>query len=140
VAGAIYNAMVSAGSEYVGSQPYVVTGPRSALGHATFERNKIKAKDLVFLEIGGSWYRYGGAIMRTVSVGKPSADVKKAAEAVQGALEALLAAVKPGVTSGDIDRREGGLGQVLDPPHRLFHRRRLPAGLGRRPYHGPEAQ
>ncbi|MCX7356060.1 MAG: Xaa-Pro peptidase family protein [Alphaproteobacteria bacterium] len=130
VAGTIYNAMVSAGSEYVGSQPYVVTGTRSALGHATFERNKIKAKDLVFLEIGGSWYRYGGAIMRTVSVGKPSAEVKKAAEAVQGALEALLAAVKPGVTSGDIDRagrrivEKAGLGKYW------IHRTGYSIGIG----------
>lgn len=130
VAGAVYNAMVSAGSEYVSSQPYVVSGPRSALGHATFERGKIKAKDLVFLEIGGCWYRYGGAIMRTVSVGKPSAEVKKASEAVLGALDALLDAIKPGVTSGDIDRagrrivEKAGLGKYW------LHRTGYSIGIG----------
>ncbi len=130
VAGAIYNAMVSAGSEYVSSQPYVVSGPRSALGHATFERNKIKAKDMVFLEIGGCWYRYGGAIMRTIAVGKPSAELKKASDAVRGALEALLEAVKPGVTSGDIDRagrrivEKAGLGKYW------VHRTGYSVGIG----------
>ena len=104
VAGAIYNAMASAGSEYMGSQPYVVAGPRAALGHATFERGKIKKGELVFLEIGGCWFRYGGAIMRTVSVGKPSAELKKAGEAVAGAMNALLEVVRPGVTSGEVDR------------------------------------
>ena len=104
VAGAIYNAMASAGSEYMGSQPYVVTGPRAALGHATFERQKIKKGHLVFLEIGGCWFRYGGAIMRTVSVGKPSALLKKAGEAVSGAMNAIIDAVRPGMTSGEVDR------------------------------------
>jgi Xaa-Pro dipeptidase len=104
VAGAVYDAMVSAGSEYVSSQPYVVTGPRSALGHATFERGKIRKGHLVFFEIGGCWFRYGGAIMRTASVGKPSAEVKRAADAVLGALDAILNAIRPGVTSGQVDR------------------------------------
>ena len=130
VAGAVYSAMVSAGSEYVSSQPYVVSGARSALGHATFERNKIKAKDIVFLEIGGCWYRYGGAIMRTIAVGKPSPELKKASDAVRGALEALLEAVKPGVTSGDIDRagrrivEKAGLGKYW------VHRTGYSVGIG----------
>ena len=85
---------------------------------------------MVFLEIGGCWYRYGGAIMRTIAVGKPSAELKKASDAVRGALEALLEAVKPGVTSGDIDRagrrivEKAGLGKYW------VHRTGYSVGIG----------
>jgi Xaa-Pro dipeptidase len=108
----------------------VVTGPRAALGHATFERHKIRKGHLVFLEVGGNIYRYGGAIMRTVSVGKPSAELKKAAEAVVGAANALLEVVKPGVTSGEVDRagrsvvEKAGLGKFW------LHRTGYSIGIG----------
>jgi Xaa-Pro dipeptidase len=130
IAGVVYAALASAGSEYPSSQPYVVTGPRSALGHASFERNEIKSGHIVFMEVGASWYRYGGAIMRTVSVGAPSSELRKAADAVLGALEALLSAVRPGVTSGEIDRagrsvvERAGLGQYW------LHRTGYSIGIG----------
>ena len=104
VAAATYGGAVLAGSEYVSSQPYVVTGPRSALAHATYERAEIRTGDLVFFEVGGCYYRYGGAIMRSISVGPPSAEFRKVADAVIGAQTALLEAVRPGATSGEVDQ------------------------------------
>ena len=55
--------------------------------------------------------------MRTISVGKPSAEIKKVSDVMIGALNAILDSVKPGVTSGEVDRagrslvEKAGLGQ-----------------------------
>ncbi|MGY3591897.1 Xaa-Pro dipeptidase [Bradyrhizobium sp. USDA 4341] len=103
IAGAAYLEMMRAGSEYPSSGPYVVAGPRSALGHSTSERGVIKAGEIVYLEIGASWFRYGAAIMRTVSVGAPTSELRKVADATLGALNAMLDFAKPGVTSGSVD-------------------------------------
>ncbi|MGH6954143.1 MAG: M24 family metallopeptidase, partial [Alphaproteobacteria bacterium] len=130
IAGAAYLAMARAGCEYVSSQPYVVAGPRSALGHATAEGGKVRRGQTVFYEIGGCHRRYGGAIMRTVSVGKPSAELARAADAVLGALDALLDKAAPGVASGEVDRagrsvvEKAGLGQYW------LHRTGYSIGIG----------
>ena len=130
VAAATYGAMVRAGSEYVSSQPYVASGPRSALTHATFARNEIKPGDIVFLEVGGCYQRYGGAIMRSVSVGEPSAELRRVAGAVIGALNALLDAVRPGATCAQVDAagrsvvEKAGLGQYWQ------HRSGYSVGVG----------
>jgi len=104
VAGAIYAAMLRAGSEYPSSPPYVVAGLRSALAHATFSGHRIRSGESVFLEIGGCYRRYGGAIMRTVAVGKPAEGLRRAAGTVVKALDAIIAAIRPGATSGSVDR------------------------------------
>jgi Xaa-Pro dipeptidase len=130
VAGQVYAAMAAAGGEYPSSQPYVVVGPRSALGHASFERNEIKSGELVYMEVGGCWLRYGGAIMRTVSVGAPSAELRKAADVMLAALAAVLEAAGPGVASGDVDRagrsvvEKAGLGKYW------LHRTGYSIGIG----------
>lgn len=103
VAAAVYAGLLKAGSEYPTGQPYVVTGPRSALAHATYDGHRIRSGELVYFEVGGSVKRYTGAIMRTVSVGRPTAEVKKMAGVVIRALEAILETIKPGVTSGAVD-------------------------------------
>lgn len=130
VAAAVYRGMLKAGSEYPSSPPYVVAGARSALGHATYQGHKIRSGQNVYFEIGGSYQRYGGAIMRMVAVGKPSAEAKKTAAVVIGALEAIIAAIKPGVTSGSVDRagrsvvERAGLGQYW------LHRTGYSIGVG----------
>jgi Xaa-Pro dipeptidase len=48
--------------------------------------------------------RYGAPIMRTVSIGKPSSELARISDVMVRALEALLMAVRPGVTSGSVDR------------------------------------
>lgn len=130
IAGEVYNAMTRAGSEYVSSQPYIVTGPRSALGHASFERQRVKKGDQVFFEVGGCIYRYGGSIMRTVSVGKPSAKLRKAADAVIGAHDALLAKARPGVTAGEVDRAARSVVEKAGLGHRWLHRTGYSIGIG----------
>jgi Xaa-Pro dipeptidase len=130
VAGVIYAGMLRAGSEYPSSQPYVVTGPRAALGHASYAGHRIRPGHLVYIETGACVKRYGGAIMRMVSAGPPSAETKRLATVMIQALEAVLGTIRPGVTSGAVDEagrsivERAGLGQYW------LHRTGYSIGLG----------
>ncbi len=66
VAADIQAAMTRAGSHYPAIHPFVASGWRGAVGHATWEDRVIEPGDAVFLEIGGCRHRYHAAMMRTV--------------------------------------------------------------------------
>jgi Xaa-Pro dipeptidase len=70
VAAAIMNAVILAGSEYLGLDPFVTSGPRSGVPHTTWRRRKIESGDLVALETVACYNRYHVAMFRTVGVGK----------------------------------------------------------------------
>lgn len=103
VAAEICRAMFAAGGEYPAVLPYVTSGPRTMIGHATWEGRTICAQDLVFLEVGGCFRRYHTAMMRAVLVGEKSPSMEQAERAMLEALEALHALARPGVTVSDID-------------------------------------
>lgn len=103
VAAALHAAMFRAGGEYPACPPFVASGPRCAIGHATWEGRTIEAGDFVFLEIGGCVQRYHAAMMRTVHVGQPSDLALQAEEVVQRAVNACIAAIRPGVTAAEVD-------------------------------------
>src|SRR5262245_20421369 len=130
VVAAIYGGMLRAGSEYPSSQPYVVTGARAALGHASWAGHKIRKGETVYIEAGGCVRRYGGAIMRMIAIGKPWAESRRAAGVMVRALEAIIAAIKPGVKSAAVDQagrqivEEAGLGKYW------LHRTGYSIGVG----------
>jgi Xaa-Pro dipeptidase len=103
VAAAAYQARILAGSEYVASPVYVVSGPKSGLAHNNWEQRRIQKGDVVFYEIGGSVKRYHAANFRSASVGEPSDQTKRASDAVGAGLEAALGRVGPGVVAADVD-------------------------------------
>jgi Xaa-Pro dipeptidase len=103
VAGELYKAAIKAGSEYMAGQPYVASGYRSALPHATWQGRKIEYGDVVYAESSANVRRYSAALIRTAVIGKPDHAVKHAAEAVIAGLESAIDKIKPGVTSGDVD-------------------------------------
>ncbi|WP_407193166.1 M24 family metallopeptidase [Bradyrhizobium sp. STM 3566] len=130
VAGVAYLGMMLAGGEYPSSSPYVVAGPRSALGHSTSERGVIKRGDVVYLEVGGCWFRYGAAIIRTVSVGRPASELQKAADTALGALNAMLDFAKPGVSSGAVDAVGRGIVERAGLAKFWPHRAGYSIGIG----------
>lgn len=103
VAAAALTGMLREGSEYTGLAPFVASGPRSALGHATWERRKLEEGDLVFLEIPGCINRYHAAQMRTAVIGKPPAEWEDIAKVVIDGLSAAIETIKPGVMAGEVD-------------------------------------
>ena len=103
VAAAICAAMFRAGGEFPAVLPYVTSGPRSMIGHATWEGRRINAGEHVFLEVGGCVRRYHTAMMRTISVGEPNAAMRHAERVMLDALDQVHAKVRPGMTVSDLD-------------------------------------
>ena len=103
IAAEIYNAMLRAGSEWPAMAPFVASGWRGAVGHATWERRMIEAQDYVFLEVAGNVHRYHTAMMRTVTVGHKPRPIADAEKVCLDAMQATMEAIKPGVPASDID-------------------------------------
>jgi Xaa-Pro aminopeptidase len=130
VVAAIYGGLLKAGTEYPSSPPYVVTGARAALGHASWAGHRMRKGETVYMEVGGCVRRYGGAIMRMTSVGPPSAENRRMASVMIRALEAIIGAIKPGAKSAEVDQagrqvvEEAGLGKYW------LHRTGYSIGVG----------
>jgi Xaa-Pro dipeptidase len=103
IAAAIHDAMIRAGGEYPAISPFVASGPRCWIGHATWEGRRVEGDETVFLEIGGCVQRYHTAMMRNVYLGEPTRAMREAETLIQEAVEGCMAAMKPGVPAGEID-------------------------------------
>ena len=104
VAAAAYTAMVGGGSDFLVGDPIVTSGWRSGVGHFTFAKRALEPGDAVLLEFGACRRRYFGPLMRSAVVGEPAPDLTRMGETVIAALEAAIAAIRPGVTSGAVDQ------------------------------------
>jgi Xaa-Pro dipeptidase len=104
VAAEIQAAMTRAGSEYPALAPFVASGWRGSVGHATWEGRVIEPGESVFLEVGGCVHRYHTAMMRTVIVGLVPDAVREAEKVVQDAMAATMDAIRPGVPAEEVDR------------------------------------
>lgn len=103
IAAEICHAMFRAGGEYPAVLPYVTTGPRSMIGHATWEGRAIQSGEHAFLEVGGCYRRYHTAMMRTVVLGEISPSMRQAEQLMNRALDAVHELVRPGVTVSELD-------------------------------------
>ncbi len=96
VAAAIMHAAIAAGSEYVGMEPFVTSGPRSGIPHSTWRRRRIQPADVVVLETSACHHRYHAAMFRTIVVGEVPQRVRDWYAICQEALSAAMEALKPG--------------------------------------------
>lgn len=96
-------AMFRAGGEPPAVMPYVTSGPRSMIGHATWEGRTVQPGDHVFLEVGGCYRRYHTAMMRTVLTGPQSDAMLHAQERMIYALDMVQDVFQPGMTVSDAD-------------------------------------
>jgi Xaa-Pro aminopeptidase len=97
----------------------VAFGERSALPHARPTAKRLRKNELVVLDLGAILAHYCSDITRTVYVGRAPARVKQWYRAVLEAQIAAIAAVRAGVSCGDVDAaaRQVLAGYKLD---RLF--------------------
>ncbi len=103
IGAAISDAMFRAGGEPPAVMPYVTSGPRTMIGHATWEGRTVQPGEHVFLEIAGCYRRYHTAMMRTVVLGDLSPSMKHAQERMKHALKELKGVLRPGMTVSDAD-------------------------------------
>ena len=102
VAAAASQAMLLAGSEHTCYAPIVTTGTRSGILHSTHKRFPLARGDNVCIEIGACYQRHSTPLMRTASIGPPSADVQRLADACLRALDYVLDALRPGRTFHEV--------------------------------------
>lgn len=119
IGAAISHAMFAAGGETPAVMPYVTSGPRTMIGHATWEGREVRPGEHVFLEIAGCYRRYHTAMMRTVVCGELSDSMYKSQELMKVALATARKEFRPGLTVSDADKmmrriiRENDVGAKL---------------------------
>lgn len=96
-------AMFKAGGETPSVMPYITSGPRTMIGHATWEGRVVQPGEHIFLEVGGCFRRYHTAMMRTVVLGELSNSMYEAQERMKHALNAVHEQIQPGMTVSDAD-------------------------------------
>lgn len=113
----------------------VQSGPRSAQPHLRPGDRRLQAGDLVLLDFGAAFEGYHADTTRTVVLGEPDARQAEVHALVVAAHDAAVAAVRPGVTVGEVDEaaraviRAGGLAERFI--HRVGH------GLGLEAHEDP---
>lgn len=103
VAAEIHHAMIKAGSHWPAIAPFVAAGERGAIGHATWMGKEIESGQSVMIEVGGCLHRYHTAMMRTVFVGDLTPELQKAEQVILQAMEAQMAAIRPGISAHEAD-------------------------------------
>lgn len=129
VAAAISAAMFRAGGEFPAVMPYVASGPRSMIGHCTWEGRTIGPGEHVFLEVGGCYRRYHAAMMRTVVNGRLTDSMYRAQETMKHALAELRGTLRPGMTVGEVDDLARGIIDGNDVGARLVTRAGYSIGI-----------
>jgi Xaa-Pro aminopeptidase len=81
----------------------IASGKRGALPHARPTAKRLRKNELVVLDLGAILANYCSDMTRTVYLGKAPKRVRRWYAAVQDAQAAGVAAVKDGVTCGDVD-------------------------------------
>jgi len=81
----------------------VASGPRGAFPHARPTAKKLRKNELVVLDLGVILGHYCSDMTRTVHLGRATRRVRDWYKSVQEAQQAAVAAVKPGVTCGEVD-------------------------------------
>ena len=102
VAAEMLAALVRAGGEYAGLPPFITSGPRTSLCHATWGGRTLVRGDVLAYELPGVFKRYAAPLFRCGTVGPAADDVRALADACRASLEAVIAAIRPGVTSGEL--------------------------------------
>lgn len=129
LAAAMLHGATKAGSEYT-RVPLVAVGRASGVCFTTWQRRELKRGDLVFLEAAANINRYHAMISRNCVVGRATERQRFLARTVIAALDAAIDAIRPGVTSAQVDQacravfERAGLGHYFD------HRTAYGIGIG----------
>lgn len=128
VAAAVMQACIAAGSEYVGLEPFVTSGPRSGIPHSTWRRRRIEPTDVVIIESAGCIDRYHAALFRTVAIGEIPAKARDMYRVCEEGLAAAIEQIRPGRTCADV---HGATQAVIDKAgYTAGYRKRTGYSLG----------
>ncbi|MDV6013779.1 aminopeptidase P family protein [Haloechinothrix sp. LS1_15] len=133
VAAAIASALFATANSASAWGPVVATGRRAGIPHSSWVARPL-SRAATFLEFAGAHHRYHAPVMRTLTLEQPDSDVRMLAELASTAVDAVLAAARPGVTCAEVAtaaaRAVGPLPQGVIF-HHLFG---YPVGLAHKPH------
>lgn len=113
------------GAEKMSFDPIVASGPNGSLPHARPTNRKMQAGDLVVIDMGCYLDGYASDMTRTVAVGDPGEEARRAYDTVLKAQQAAIDAAQAGMTGRALDAvardviDEAGLGEFFS--HGLGH-------------------
>jgi Xaa-Pro aminopeptidase len=99
----------------------IAAGKRSALPHGRASTARIPARGFVVCDFGVILTGYCSDRTRTVHVGRPSSEAHRIYEAVLEAQEVAIAAVRAGISVGEVDRAARNLLQAKGLGKRFTH-------------------
>nr|MDG6922052.1 aminopeptidase P family protein [Nitrososphaerota archaeon] len=102
IASKINGTMMDEGAHDFAFFTMVVSGPKSGLKHAHPTDRKMKKGDMVYIDIGSSYFGYQGDMSRTLTVGKPNTKQKEILDLAYEIHKATVKMMKPGARAGDI--------------------------------------
>jgi Xaa-Pro dipeptidase len=104
IAARLSEELTAQGSQGNAFGPLVQTGSNSALPHGHVTDRPLGADEFLLIDYGGLIADYPADITRTFCFGQPTAQMQRMFEVVLAANRAAVAATKPGVPMGDIDK------------------------------------
>jgi Xaa-Pro aminopeptidase len=111
VAAAAEYAMRSLGSEGMGIDTIVASGPNTRPILARTRHRELRRDELILLTIAPRYEGYHAAIGRPLVIGQPPTDVRYAMEVAVAAQQAAMEAMRPGVPGSDV---EGAARRVVE--------------------------
>jgi Xaa-Pro dipeptidase len=85
---------------------------------------------VIFFEASGCIHRYSAPLMRTIVIGAPTPHIRALEEASLAGADAAIAAIRPGVTAGDVDAAGRGAVRDLGMDEYFRHRMGYSVGIG----------
>jgi Xaa-Pro dipeptidase len=109
VAAEVVAELIRSGGEYAGLPPFVTSGPRTTLCHSTWSGRVFRKGDVLNFELPGVVNRYCAPLYRAGTIGEPDGEYKRRIDAGREALEAVIAAIKPGAISEELNEIHMGV-------------------------------
>jgi Xaa-Pro dipeptidase len=101
----VHRVIFESGGEYMSLPPFILSGERTSLPHQTARSDILGERDLLFMEISATKFRYCSALMRTLFVGEPTDRQRRVAEACIAAVNTAMETIRPGVSAEEVDAR-----------------------------------
>src|SRR5690606_869979 len=90
------------GGDYPAIVPLLPTGEQASAPHLTWDDRPLESGAGTFFEVAGCYRRYHAPLCRTVFLGEPPPEVRRAEEALLSGLEAGLDAARAGNRAGQV--------------------------------------
>jgi Xaa-Pro aminopeptidase len=106
----------------------VASGPHGAMPHHHTGKRVLEQGDGVVIDLGGLLDGYSSDLTRNAFIGEPTAEYLEVHGIVEAAVQAALAAARPGATCGDVDAAARGV--IDDAGYGEYFVHRTGHGLG----------